>query len=197
MIKLSNIFACIIIVTILLFSNTVYSESNVKLTMDDLNIEKDSEKYCKLNLTNVENLGSFSINISWNPKLINTSRITSRIFQVNSFVDYKLGYANITGFSIEEVSGSFTLLEVLIKSVGDGEESSKINITFCELLTAEAKPEKINCTYSSIIANINIKELEIGSFDKSENKDISSLLIIILLVVVFIFIVIIYFIRKQ
>jgi len=98
-------------------------------------------------IADVTELGSFNIHINWDPLVINITNIVD----VGDFVlipnlNHHLGTGVLIGYSTSDdgVSGSFDVADLLITAVGDGGDFCPIQITFCELFSADnASPTPI------------------------------------------------------
>jgi len=146
----------LLLMLILTLSFIVNSQTSVIISMDDIQITKDNENWNALKISDVENLGSFSINLSWNPNVIDIIEINSNDFSLFSYINNDNGFANLTGYTIQGLNGSFELLDILFKAIGIAGSSSSLKITYCELLTADPKPNTINCNYNENITLITI-----------------------------------------
>ncbi|MCJ7571844.1 MAG: hypothetical protein MUO82_08215 [Candidatus Thermoplasmatota archaeon] len=183
---------------ILTFSIIVNSENIVTINMDDVKITRYSEKWNALNISDVKNLGSFSINLSWDPNVIDVIEINSSYFSIFPYISHDNGFVILTGYTIQGMNGSFELLDILFKAIGIANSSCYLKITDCEFLTADPKPNIINCNYNENLTLITITDSISNDNNTNSNNPYNFIIIICIIFIVFIFIILfLFFKRKQ
>jgi len=183
---------------ILTFSITENCENTVTINMDNVKITEDSEKWNALKISDVKNLGSFTINLSWDPKVIDVIDFNSNYFSLFNYTSHNNGSVTLTGYTIQGVNGSFELLDILFKAIGIANSSCYLKIADCEFLTADPKPNIINCNYNENLTLITITNTIPNDNNTNSNNPYNFIIIIGIIFIVFIFIILfLFFKRKQ
>lgn len=194
--KFITIFLSLMI--ILTFSIIVNSENIVTINMDNVKINRYSEKWNALNISDVKNLGSFTINLSWDPNIIDVIEINSNNFSIFPYISHNNGFVILTGYTIQGMNGSFELLDILFKAIGIANSSCYLKITDSEFLTADPKPNIINCNYNENLTLITITDSISNDNNTNSNTPYTFIIIIGIIFIVFIFIILfLFFKRKQ
>lgn len=128
------------------------------ISIEDVKIPEKSKTWGKLMISEVTNLGSFGINLSWDPSIVNINKISGSDFVLIPYINNYIGFVNITGYTISAVNGYADIADILFEAVGSSGSSCSLKITHCQLLTADPLPEFIDCSYDVNLTTITIKE---------------------------------------
>jgi len=160
--KYIKIYITLLLSAICFINNAiaVNSETGVNIHMEDIQIPENSMNWGTLKILNITNLGSFSINLSWDTNNVDINKIKSGDLKVHSYINHEYGFVTITGYSIEPVNGSIELVDILFEAISNAGTSNYVKLTYCELLTADPKPETIDCIYNENLNIITITEVK-------------------------------------
>ncbi len=122
------------------------NDSPAVVSIEDVNVSLGDVSAGFINVTGVSNLGSFSINLSWDPSVVNVTNIDDSDFTIFNYTNYEIGSVNITGYSMSGVSGDFTIARLEFEAVGSAGDSCDLEIAYSQLLTAYPIPSEINHT---------------------------------------------------
>lgn len=156
----------LVLVSVIMVSN---SKANSNISIEDVQIQENSKTHGILMISEVSNLGSFSINLSWDPSIVNIEKISGRDFVIIPYFNNNIGFVNITGYTISAVNGDADIADILFEAVGNSGNSCSLRITQCQLFTADPLPEIINCSYDENLAIINITKA-IPNNNKNDSK---------------------------
>jgi len=120
---------------------------------DDVSINEGDTENSLVHVNNVANFGSFSINISWNPSVIDIVGFSNMSdFHILTYIDHTIGYMNMTGWILTSATGAVPILSLDIKAQGSSGDTSPLTLTYSELLTADPTPQKItHITQDSLV----------------------------------------------
>jgi hypothetical protein len=136
------------------------------ISIEDVKIPEKSKTHGILMISEVSNLGSFSINLSWDPLIVDIDKISSSDFVIIPYINNYNGFVNITGYTISAVNGYADIADILFEAVGSSSSSCSLKITHCQLYTADPLPEVIDCSY-----NINLTTITITETMSDNNKN--------------------------
>ena len=144
----SGIYIMVLLLTLSLVAVTavINGESTTVVSMDDVEIPAGGSVSGVLKVNDVSNLGSFSVNLSWNPSVVDVVRVDDGDFIIEEYIDHNAGFVNITGYSMSGVSGNRNIASVKFKAVGSVGDSCAIEIVYSQLLTADTEPEEVDHT---------------------------------------------------
>ncbi len=156
--KKSSIYIKIFLSTLLLLTvaTVVNSEETCTISMEDVQIPEKSKTSGVLMISEVTNLGSFDINLSWDPTIVDIDKINGGNFSLFHHIDHDNGFVVLTGYTIETVNGNAVIADILFEAVGSSGSSCSLMVTYCQLLTADPQPEEIDCSYDENLATITI-----------------------------------------
>jgi len=158
--KKSCVYIKIFLLTFLLVPliTVVNSGASCIISIEDVKIPEKSKTWDKLMISEVTNLGSFSINLSWNPSIVNIDKISGSDFVLIPYINNSIGFVNITAYTISAVNGNVDIADILFEAVGSSGSSCSLKITHCQLYTADPLPEVIDCSYNVNLTTITITE---------------------------------------
>ena len=192
MIQKSDIYIKIFLLILLLIklAIVVNSQASCTINIEDVNIPEKSKTWGNLMIYEVSNLGSFSINLSWDPSIVNIEKISGSDFTIIPYFNNHIGFVNITGFTFSVVNGYADIADILFEAIGDSGNSCFLKITHCRLFTADPLPEIINCSYDENLTTITITEAMLDNnkndTKQEENKIFWYAFIIIVIIVLII-----------
>ena len=156
-----SIYQSIFLFTLLLVTISMVDiiSANSIISIEEIQIPEKGKTLGVLMISEVSNLGSFSINLSWNPSIVKINRISGDKFSLYPYFNHDIGFVNITGWTINVVNGSGVIANILFEALGSGGSSCPLEITYCQLLTADLQPNEIDCSYDENLTTITITEV--------------------------------------
>jgi len=199
----SSIYIKIFLISLLLVSviNVTNTIASGIISMEDVQIPEKSKTHGILMISKVLNLGSFSINLSWDPSIVNIEKISNSDFVIIPYFNKNIGFVNITGYTINAVNGNADIANLLFEAVGSRGKSCFLKVTHCQLFTADPLPEVIDCNYNLNLTTIAITEAVPDNnkndtlttfttrFDTKQEEDNNFLYAFILIVIIILVII--------
>jgi len=117
---------------------------STEVIMEDILVDTGASETADVYITDVTNLGSFSLNITWDPTVVNATAVASGDMITSSYIHYTNGYLNINGYSMTGMNGMITLATLTFEGIGDPGDTCPLTLYECELLSADPIPDIID-----------------------------------------------------
>jgi len=171
MYKFKN-FIIILLITLSMLAciPVINSEENITMvSMDDVDVPVLGNGSGFLMVSNISNLGSCDVTLSWDSDVVNVTDVGDSDFDsIDYYVNYSSGVLSVVAFSLDAMNGNFTIANITFErapgaSVGD---ECELQITNSIFYTADSIPNEILHNRTDGLAKINdIENLAIVKMD--------------------------------
>jgi len=138
-------YALIFLSWILFFPSAFCVEDTSTITIEDISLKEDEMGYALIQVETNETLGSFTIELEWDPQVIIILDVISDDFVINHYSNASEGTSRIVGFSMQGSTGQVSLARLHLQATGAAGSTSLISLISCELLTPDPIPNEIVC----------------------------------------------------
>ena len=152
------IMVLLLTLSIAVFIPVINSEEfNTIVSMDNVDVPMIGDGHGLLMVSNVSNLGSCDVTLSWDPNIVNVTNVSDTDFDsMYYYMNNTSGFLNVVAFSYDAMNGNFTIAKVTFESATGaiaGDECD-LEINDSMLFTADPVPNEILHNRTNGIAKI-------------------------------------------